>query len=111
LRCDRCALGYGNLELNCVACNCDLIGSTSPNCDEATGQCPCRSDRYLFIIFRTHIFNNIKKLEIFFQNIADLVFLDSIVKSVWTDTSVSRKKGVNGVNVMRMELKGRNVMK
>jgi laminin alpha 1/2 len=46
LKCDRCALGFGNLELNCVACNCDPIGSTSPNCDEATGQCPCRSDRY-----------------------------------------------------------------
>ena len=32
LLCDRCAPGYGNLEQNCVACQCNPL----------TGQCKCK---------------------------------------------------------------------
>ena len=42
-RCDRCISGYWNLEsgVGCESCNCHLIGSSTGECDEASGKCEC----------------------------------------------------------------------
>ncbi|XP_075729518.1 wing blister isoform X1 [Rhipicephalus microplus] len=42
-RCNRCntgAWGYHPVD-GCKLCNCNKLGSLSPNCDENTGQCQC----------------------------------------------------------------------
>ncbi|KAK1136595.1 hypothetical protein K0M31_001141 [Melipona bicolor] len=43
-KCDKCKPAhYGNpLEQNCLPCNCDPLGSSSAECDEKSGQCPCK---------------------------------------------------------------------
>ncbi|XP_061943056.1 laminin subunit alpha lam-3 isoform X4 [Apis cerana] len=43
-KCDKCKPAhYGNpLEQSCLPCNCDPKGSDSPECDEKSGQCPCK---------------------------------------------------------------------
>nr|XP_034195684.1 laminin subunit alpha-1 isoform X1 [Osmia lignaria] len=42
-KCDKCKLAhYGNpLEQNCLPCECDPLGSSSVECDQRSGQCPC----------------------------------------------------------------------
>ena len=46
LRCESCALGFFDLNLNnvdCAACTCDQAGSIpGSNCDSITGECVCR---------------------------------------------------------------------
>uniref|UniRef100_A0A6A7G3W6 Laminin subunit beta-1-like isoform X5 n=4 Tax=Hirondellea gigas TaxID=1518452 RepID=A0A6A7G3W6_9CRUS len=41
--CGRCKPGYYGdaISRNCTTCKCDLLGSTGPECDHITGQCPC----------------------------------------------------------------------
>lgn len=41
-RCDNCASGYSNIELNCIACECNSDGSETEICDPNTGQCLCK---------------------------------------------------------------------
>ncbi|XP_050482872.1 laminin subunit alpha-1 isoform X2 [Bombus huntii] len=43
-KCDKCKPAhYGNpLEQNCLPCNCDPLGTSSIECDEKSGQCPCK---------------------------------------------------------------------
>ena len=42
-RCDRCKEGYGNVASGCRNCQCDLIGSFTPeSCNGVTGQCHCK---------------------------------------------------------------------
>ncbi|XP_043600424.1 laminin subunit alpha-1 isoform X4 [Bombus pyrosoma] len=43
-KCDKCKPAhYGNpLEQNCLPCNCDSLGTSSIECDEKSGQCPCK---------------------------------------------------------------------
>ncbi|XP_066580920.1 laminin subunit alpha-1 [Prorops nasuta] len=43
-KCEKCKKEhYGNpLEQNCMRCNCDMLGSNSMECDEKSGQCPCK---------------------------------------------------------------------
>ncbi|KAG7199623.1 hypothetical protein KM043_014226 [Ampulex compressa] len=47
-KCERCSYGYyGSPHLpggKCIACNCNLAGSFSDECDAETGQCRCKSD-------------------------------------------------------------------
>ncbi|XP_059149479.1 laminin subunit alpha-1-like [Physella acuta] len=43
LKCDKCQLGYGNIERGCERCNCDRRGSQTLDCDQVTGQCECKS--------------------------------------------------------------------
>ncbi|XP_076668102.1 wing blister isoform X2 [Andrena cerasifolii] len=42
-KCDKCKHAhYGNpLEQNCLPCSCDPLGSSSTECEEKSGQCPC----------------------------------------------------------------------
>lgn len=42
VKCDHCAPGYGNIELDCPPCNCNMTGSVDEYCDEITGQCHCK---------------------------------------------------------------------
>ncbi|XP_076279706.1 wing blister isoform X1 [Lasioglossum baleicum] len=44
-KCDKCKHAhYGDpLEQNCLPCDCDPLGSGSIECDERSGQCPCKS--------------------------------------------------------------------
>lgn len=42
-KCDRCAPGYGNYELECPPCDCNMTGSIDNICDPSTGQCPCKT--------------------------------------------------------------------
>ncbi|XP_078049382.1 wing blister isoform X1 [Augochlora pura] len=43
-KCDKCKHAhYGDpLEQNCLPCDCDPLGSNSIECDERSGQCPCK---------------------------------------------------------------------
>ncbi|XP_076245323.1 wing blister [Calliopsis andreniformis] len=43
-KCDKCKPAhYGNpLEQNCLPCDCDPLGSSSNECNEISGQCPCK---------------------------------------------------------------------
>lgn len=41
-KCDRCADGYGNVEVGCVPCWCNRIGAKSETCDPVTGRCICK---------------------------------------------------------------------
>ncbi|XP_077268130.1 wing blister isoform X1 [Temnothorax americanus] len=43
-KCERCKEAhFGNpLEQNCMPCNCSSLGSNSIQCEQTTGQCPCR---------------------------------------------------------------------
>ena len=45
IKCDQCADGYylPNSATDCSPCNCNLGGSLSYICNQATGQCPCRA--------------------------------------------------------------------
>ena len=37
-------IGYWNINSGkgCQRCTCDLMGSMEQNCDDVTGQCPCK---------------------------------------------------------------------
>ena len=44
MRCDKCeAYQYGFSQEGCKACDCDISGSKSSQCDEF-GQCPCNDN-------------------------------------------------------------------
>ncbi|XP_052049480.1 laminin subunit alpha-1 [Apodemus sylvaticus] len=44
LKCEECEEAYWGRdpEQGCQACNCSVVGSTSPQCDVLSGQCPCK---------------------------------------------------------------------
>ncbi|XP_072763928.1 laminin subunit alpha-1 isoform X2 [Anoplolepis gracilipes] len=43
-KCDKCKEAhFGNpLQQNCMPCNCSAFGSNSVQCEQTTGQCPCK---------------------------------------------------------------------
>ncbi|NWZ05449.1 LAMB4 protein, partial [Agelaius phoeniceus] len=42
--CNECEENYfGNPQLHCVSCECNLEGTRQPTCDKATGACNCRA--------------------------------------------------------------------
>lgn len=42
-KCDTCDVGFAYLDLQCLPCNCDPLGSgVSDNCNAITGQCECK---------------------------------------------------------------------
>lgn len=43
-KCDECAGGYANLDLQCQPCDCDIHGAKESNtCDPDNGQCLCKT--------------------------------------------------------------------